>query len=232
MARGVQFGAAWTWSKAMNYVDSDTATVSMLVDRRVWNYGRAGFDRTHILKSSFMWDVPKASRLWRNAVVKTVFDDWQVSGIASFISGAPDDITVSFTYTTDITGSPTNTPRVVVLQNPILPKSERTWSKNFNTSAFGPPAVGTFGNAPKDIIRGPGINNWDISTFKNIRLPWEKVKLQFRGELYNAFNHTQYSALDTASRFDQKANQTNTALGQFTAARQPRRIQPALRASF
>ena len=119
-----------------------------------------------------------------------------------------------------------------VLQNPVLPKGERTWERNFNTGAFGPPAVGTFGNASKDVIRGPGINNWDISTFKNIPLPWEKLKLQFRGELYNAFNHTQYSAFDTAARFDQKGAQTNAGFGQFTAARQPRRIQLALRANF
>ena len=72
-------------------------------------------------------------------------------------------------------------------------------SRNFNTEAFRAPAVGTVGNAPKDVIRGPGRNNWDISVFKYFTLPGEGVKLQFRGEFYNAFNHTQFSGVDTTA---------------------------------
>jgi hypothetical protein len=114
----------------------------------------------------------------------------------------------------------------------VLAKSDRTWTRNLNTDAFGPPAVGTFGNAPKDVFRLPGINNFDISTFKNIHLPSERVKLQLRGEFYNAFNHTQYSGVDTALRFDAQGKQISTTLGQFTSARSPRRVQLALRANF
>ncbi len=109
-------------------------------------------------------------------------------------------IGLSFAYSTDITGSPTDGARIVVVGNPILPKFMHTFSQNFNPSAFAPPAVGTFGNAPKDVIRGPGINNWDISLFKKIPLPGERLKLQFRGEFYNAFNHTQFKSLDTSAR--------------------------------
>jgi hypothetical protein len=92
--------------------------------------------------------------------------------------------------------------------------------------------VRTFGNAPKDVIRGPGINNWDISLFKNFRLGSERRKLQFRCELYNAFNHTQFSSLDTAARFDSQGKQVNARFGEFTDANLPRRIQLALRLDF
>jgi hypothetical protein len=233
-ARGLQFGASWTWSKAMGYADTDQGSlVSTLVNPRVWNYGRSGFDRTHIVKLNWMWDVPRASRVWKNAVVRKALDDWQISGITSFVSGAPSGIGATLTYTTDISGSPTDTAaRVVLIGKPTLPKSERTFSRNFNTEAFAPPAIGTFGNGAKDLVRGPGINNWDISVFKKISLPTERVKLQFRGELYNAFNHTQFSAFDTAARFDQQGRQTNARFGEFTSARQPRRMQLALRLSF
>ena len=233
-ARGLQFGASWTWSKAMGYADTDQSSlVSTLIDPRVFNYGRSGFDRTHIAKFNWMWDVPKASRRWNNVVVRKAFDDWQISGITSFVSGAPSGIGVSLTATTDITGSPTDTAaRVVLIGNPTIAKSERTFSRNFNTEAFAPPAIGTFGNGAKDLVRGPGINNWDISLFKKIALPVEKLKLQFRGELYNAFNHTQFSAFDTAARFDAQSKQTNARFGEFTSARQPRRMQLALRLSF
>ncbi len=231
-SRGMQFGVAWTWSKAMDYADGDSANVSTLIDRRIWNYGKAGFDRTHIVKLNWTYDVPRASRRWNNAFSRYVLDGWQISGIASFISGAPSGIGLGLTSTLDITGSPTDSARVVVLSNPILPKSERTFERNFNTEAFGVPAQGSVGNAPKDVIRGPGINNFDISLFKNFRLPGDRFKLQFRGEGYNAWNHTQFSALDTATRFDAQGRQTNARLGEYTAARNSRRIQLALRLNF
>ena len=98
--------------------------------------------------------------------------------------------------------------------------------------AFAPPAVGTFGNASKDVVRGPGINNWDISMFKNIPLPIERWRMQFRAESYNTFNHTQYSSFDTGARFDAQGRQVNTRLSEFTAARSPRRLQLALRLTF
>jgi hypothetical protein len=120
----------------------------------------------------------------------------------------------------------------VVGEKPTLPKNERTFSRNFNTSAFRPPAVGTFGNAAKDLFRGPGINNWDLSLFKTIPLGSERRTLQFRGEFYNAFNHTQFSGLDTTTRFDAQGRQVNERFGEFTSARASRRVQLALRLHF
>ena len=121
---------------------------------------------------------------------------------------------------------------MVLIADPIIPKSDRSFGHNFNTDAFAPPAVGTFGNAAKDLIRGPGTNNWDVSAFKNIPLGSERRKLQFRSEFYNAFNHTQFSSLDTTARFDQRGNQVNAGFSQYTAASAPRRIQFALRFIF
>ena len=101
-----------------------------------------------------------------------------------------------------------------------------------SVKAFAPPVVGTFGNAPKDVFRGPGINNWDLSTFKNIRLPWERCKMQLRGEFYNAFNHTQFSGVNSTAQFNPSGVQSNAAFGNYTSARNPRRIQVALRLNF
>ncbi len=231
-AQTIQYGVSWTWSKAMDYVDSDTGGVSSLIDPKVWNYGKAGFDRTHALNVYWIWDVPRASGVWKNIFSRKVLDDWQLSGIATFQSGSPSGIGLGFVASTDITGSPTDGARVVVLENPVLPKSRRTFSRFFNTNAFRPPAVGTFGNAPKDVFRGPGINNWDISLFKNIPVGSERRKLQFRAELYNAFNHTQFSGVDTGTRFDAQGRQVNARFGEFTSARAARRIQLALRFTF
>ena len=103
--------------------------------------------------------------------------------------------------------------------------------RNFRTDVFALPALGTFGSAARSVIRGPGTNNFDIAIFKNFPVH-EKVRVQFRAELYNAFNHTQFTGLDTTARFDNTGRQVNTRMGQFISARDPRQIQFALRVYF
>ncbi|HMV51063.1 MAG TPA: hypothetical protein PLD20_19405 [Blastocatellia bacterium] len=75
-----------------------------------------------------------------------------------------------------------------MIADPVLSKGERTFDRNFNTAAFRAPAQGTLGTAAPTLLHGPGINNHGIAFFKNFRFV-EKLNLQFRGELYNAFNH-------------------------------------------
>jgi len=228
-ARGWQFGASWTWSKTMDFNDNDTDGVSTLVPVRVWNYGLASFDRTHVAKINWLWDIPRTP--WKSLPVRLALNDWQVSGIASFVSGAPLGIGYSTTTSIDITGSPTDGARIVVTGNPVLPKSERTFSRNFRTEVFQLPEKGDLGNAAKTLIRGPGVNNWDVAVFKTVPLR-EPMRLQFRLEFYNAFNHTQFSALDTTARFEPTGKQVNARFGEYTAARNPRQIQLALRFYF
>ena len=91
--------------------------------------------------------------------------------------------------------------------------------------------MGTVGNAAPYIMRGPGINNWDLAIFKNFPIR-EPLKLQFRAEMYNTFNHTQFSAWNTTARFDASGNQINGQLGQATAAYNPRQVQFAIRFLF
>lgn len=231
-AKRIGYTLAWTWSKAMDYADNETGRISTFISPRVWNYGKAGFDRTHVVKSSWNWELPKASRLWNTRFTRNVLDQWQLTGIGTLMSGAPLGIGLSSPSSTVVSGSPTDGARVLVLHNPILPKDQRTFGRNFDTSAFGVPANGTVGNAPKDVIRGPGIANVDISAFKNIRLPAERYKMQFRSEFYNAPNHTQFSALDTNAQFNGQGVQTNARFGAFTAARAARRLQFALRLTY
>ena len=119
-----------------------------------------------------------------------------------------------------------------MLTNPILPKRERTFSRFFRTDAFGRPARGASGNAPKDVIRGPGLNNWDLSLFKNFPIASETRLLQLRWEMYNAFNHTQFTAVDTSTRFAPDGSQTNTRFGSYIAANPPRQMQLSLRFIF
>ncbi len=228
-ARSMQFGGSWTWSKAMDFNSSETELMSNLITARTYAYGLSALDRTHVAKINWLWDIPELKSGAK--LLRAAMNHWQLSGIASFVSGMP--MPVNFTQVTasDITGSPTDNARIVVTGNPILPKGERTFDRNFRTEVFKLPARGTFGNAARTVIRGPGINNWDASLRKSISIT-ERLKVQFRWELYNAFNHTQFSDLDNTARFDSQGRQVNARFGAFTAARSPRIMQFALRATF
>jgi hypothetical protein len=80
--------------------------------------------------------------------------------------------------------------------------------------------------------RQTGFRRSGLSFVKNFAIR-EPMKLQFRAEMYNAFNHTQFSGVDSTSRFDaQGLPITNSTFGQVTSARTPRQMQLALRFVF
>jgi len=131
----------------------------------------------------------------------------------------------------DITGSPTDGARLDLRGNPKLPRGERTFERNFRTDAFSLPRVGTYGNAGKFPLRGPGANNWDVAIFKNVPIR-EQAAIQLRWEMYNALNHTQFLAFDNAARFTPAGEQVNRGFGQYTVARNPRQMQLGMRFTF
>jgi len=235
--RGLQFGVAYTYSKAMDYTDGDRDGVATYRPYRVWNYGRALYDQTHVMVINYTWDLPRATRLWDNKAVKALFDNWQLSGITAFASGTPAGVGYTLVDTgTDITGGGDGG-RIVITGDPNLSDSQRTVAPTgfvqwINPAAFARPARGDFGNAPKDVFRNPGTHNWDFSLFKNIPLKSESRRLQFRWEVYNAFNHTQWSGIDTTARFDASGKQVNTRFGQVNGARTARVMQGSLRLTF
>jgi hypothetical protein len=248
-SRGLQFGAAWTWSKAMAYSDGDQGAVSTYVSRREFDYGLASYDRTHVLALNYLWNVPRLSRVIQNPFVRAAFDGWQISGITRFQSGAPLSLgtlsTGNLDGSLDLTGGGDGW-RAVMLSNPVLPKDKRTVEQYFNVAAFAPPGVGgpapknlqdvvrilALGNTPSTFGRGPGLNNWNLSLFKNIPIR-EKSYVQFRAEAYNAFNHTQFSSVNTTPKWNYTTGAITAAqFGQVTAARDPRIMQFALRLNF
>jgi hypothetical protein len=228
-ARSLQFGVSWTWSRYLDSADFDNTAVSPFVPARAWNYGPSSMDRTHNLRMSWLYDLPKSK--WNNPASRLILDGWQFSGINSFISGAPANVAFTTTNNADITGTASATAHVNLTCSPSLPKSSRTFYSFFNTSCFQEPAVGTLGDPAHAYLRGPGINNWDLSFFRNFPIR-ERMRLQLRLEMYNAFNHTQFSGVDFTSRFDPTGKQVNPTFGQINASRTPRQMQLALRFNF
>jgi len=246
-SQGLQFGAAYTFSRSRDFTsNNETGTganmqVATYQDPAAWNYGLSSYDQPHVAVINYTWDLPKASARWNNAVARALLDNWQISGLTTFASGNPVNVTFTTTDAADITGggdtirytqAPTGSGVPLLIGDPNLPSDQRSLLAWFNTSAFARPARGNAGTSPKDVVRGPGINNSDITLFKNIPLASGRRRLQLRWEIYNVFNHTQFSTVDSAARFDPQGNQVNARFGQVITTRAPRVMQVAARVVF
>ena len=148
---------------------------------------------------NFSYDAPPLSRVLSNRAVRYVFDNWVVSGIAQFVTGTPSGVGFSTTDGTDQTGGGDGQ-RINVVGDAFA--GGHTFYSWFNTAAFARPGKNDFGNAARVVIRNPGVNNFDLALSKRIPVAGEKRYLQIRWEAYNAFNHTQYSGLNTSARFN------------------------------
>jgi hypothetical protein len=249
-SRGLQFGVAWTWSRAMAYADGDQGTVSGSNPPGVWNYGLASYDRTHVLALNYLVTLPSIDRFMKIGLTRRILDGWQIAGTTRFESGAPlfwgngingnDSATDgnsnksfgtgNLTDGADLTGGSEGW-RPDIVGNPELPANQRSFDRWFNTAAFARPAKGTHGEAPSVVVRGPGMNNSNVALFKNFHVR-DRVNLQIRAEAYNVFNTTQFSKVDTTPKFDPAGNQVNADFGRVTATRDARVMQFALRVSF
>ena len=266
---GLGFGLSYTYSKTMDYSDEYNKLTES--GSGGWNviptypgldapgasdplravaYGLAGYDRTHIMRFNWVWDVPSLAHYWNNFVSRAIFSGWEWSGITTFENGPPYGIDMTFTgAATDVLGGG-DSPRVVLTGNPMPSGWHSTPDEYFDTSVFTAPALGQYGNAGKTVFRGPGINNWDMKVSRYFHLT-ERSSFQVAGEFYNAFNHTNFTLSDSSggnAKFswqqpkDANGNtvatapfqwvQVNSDFGRLTGARSPRIIQVELRLTF
>jgi hypothetical protein len=228
-SQGFQFGMSYTWSHALGTGTNDGDTLATYQSWRVWNYGPPLFDQRQILTFTYVWDLPRASKLVPNPLVKFVFDNWEISGVSTFAKGLPSGVYLGTDTGVDIAGGGDGVRPNLVADATKGGGSFYHW---FNTSAFALPAIGTAGNAPVSPIYGPGQNNFDLTLMKKFPLWSDKRSLEFRSEFYNAFNHTQYDAVDSGAVFNASGQQINGTFGQVIATRPPRVIQFSLRLEF
>ena len=93
----------------------------------------------------------------------------------------------------------------------------------FDPTPFSPETIGILGNSNRRFFHGPGFNNWDLALHKNTRIG-ERMALEFRAELFNVFNHAQFT--------NPRGDINGSDFGQITNARDPRIGQMALKLSF
>ncbi len=230
MKNGLQYGVAYTFSKLLGVGAADFDGVSPCFSMRKRNYGLISYDATHALVINYVYELPNLAARWHKGYLNQVFGYWRLSGITTFQSGFPFTPTFSTSDTADLTGSSEGA-RITVVCDPKLPKDQRTFERTFRTEFFKRTPKGDFGNAGIGLLRGPGIENFDISVTKRFPIT-EQRYFWLRGESFNAFNHTQFSGVSSAARFDPAGNQFNLNFGAYTSARNPRRIQLSLRFMF
>ena len=151
-----------------------------------------------------------------NRAADTVVGGWQVSGIGTFKNGGPLDVTSDQNLSYSFGGNQNPD----ILRNPTL--SHPTVAKWFDTTAFAFAQPLTFGTARRNLsnLRGPGIDNWDLSLQKFFQFN-DRIKLQFRSEFFDAFNHPHFTNPDTALG--------DQAFGTVQGSFAPRDIQLALK---
>ena len=216
----------YTWSKAFSEVDSDTAAIGYAYDRNR-EYGLAGYDRTHIVTTDFVYELPflRAAK----GFVRTAFGGWQMNGIARFWTGPPAGISSNGNVGQTVGGI-----RADYLGSNLYPTTQDRYNY-FNVYTFGRPVDGSLGNTGKTVIRLPGINEWDLSLYKNFRVT-ERMNFQLRWETFNTFNHTQWAAVNTGLSLPnpgmamQPANKGT--FGEVSDTRDPRTMQIAVKFLF
>jgi hypothetical protein len=239
--RGVQFGAAYTWQRGRGTQDEDGDAQSTALSRPAdFFYSVTAQSQTHTLVLNYTWNVPDIPI--GNRVVSSLVNGWQVSGIHGFVTGEWAPVTFSTLDNFDFTGGEGGQGQDVNGLRYVRPNMSGDpndfkgdpltgW---FDTAAFTRPSGrGDIGNAPRNAVVRPGINNWDLALFKNFRLG-ERRALQFRAEAFNVLNHTQFSDVDRNAQFDAAGNQVNPNFGTAvnSTTRPPRIIQLSFRLNF
>ncbi len=187
LANGFTVLGNYTFSKTITDVDSSTVGVAIgagsfgpnTIKNLKDNKGPAVFDRPHQLNLSAVYELP----FFKKGKQRFVLGGWQVAPIWTAFQGAyltPGNFNVLFTGA-----------RPDALRNPNLARGSRTIDRWFDTEAIQNATPGRFGNSGKGIIQGSGNNSWDINFAKNFQIN-DKHRVQFRAELFNAFNHAQF----------------------------------------
>lgn len=198
-AKGLQFRGVYTFSKTLD--DGDNMNTSVATNSPAFlsnplnpdaDYGRASFDIRNSGVVQAIYDLPFArqqgqpGQSWQHLL----FGNWQISGIVTAQSGIP--------FTPQLSYNPSNDGDT---RNPVRP----SWNPNFtgkvvlgspseyfNPLAFIQPLPGTYGNVGRNVLEGPSLVQTDMSLAKRFSLS-ERFGLQFRAELFNILNHTNFN---------------------------------------
>jgi hypothetical protein len=190
MSQGIQADAHYTWSRTRDMGTHSNGGGQTMDNYDIWrDYGPAIWDVPHRFVASYIYDLPFLKDSTQ-PILKHVVAGWQVSGVTTLQSGTPVNVTIG-TDPANIGISGQQRPNLVgaapslnCVPNPASPPQLMNC---FDTAAFAVPAPFTFGNAPRNVLRGPKSLVSDLSLMKNVLLGGGAT-FQIRVEMFNVFN--------------------------------------------
>jgi hypothetical protein len=252
-SRGLSFRAAYTLAKTTDVTSGFHSRSSGYTDPfdPGLDHALADFDATHRFVFSASWELPTPKGLKDARVLRKIVEGWKANVITTFQSGQP--FTIYSNNDNSLQGNFLDRPNLIGKVIKIDPRRVSSFSASaancaaepadadgnitgnfyFDPTAFdctfnsdghlAPGSIASFGNLGRNVLRGPGINNWDVSFLKRTTLR-ESKQLEFRAEFFNAFNHAQFLNPDR--------NGFDATFGEVSQTRGPRLIQFAVKLHY
>jgi hypothetical protein len=221
-SHSVTLTANYTWSKSIDEVSyqTDLCGINIIDPYNIRAYrGVSDFNVPQRFVLNYLWQLPSP----KGGLDRALLGGWETSAILDVQSGFPLNITSGGDYSYSLPEVGNDQANIVSTPHYTQGSTSAKLSQWFTTSAFGPPASNSFGNAGRNILVGPGTFNIDFAAHKVFYLG-EVMRLQFRVEFFNFLNHPQFNNPDTGL--------SDSTFGQITTARAPRIIQGALKLFF
>jgi hypothetical protein len=223
MRDGLSLNAHYTWSRTLDMADHSNGGGAIVNDFDIWSdYSRASWDVPHRFVFSGIYELP----FFRNSgslLMRGLLGGWQVSGVATFQTGSPLNVTIQ--------GDRANVGRTP--QRPdVLRDVELTCEPNpsgpglincIDPTAFAQPAQFTFGNAPRNMLQGPGFSRTDLALSKSFNVAG-RTRAMVQAQVFNLFNEVNWGAPNTtfgAANF-----------GRVTSASSMRQMEVGVRVTF
>lgn len=224
-SRSSQINLAYTWSKNMTNSQNEFATAPQNPYDLRAEYARANLDRRHVLSVNYIYELPFYHE--QQGAAGRLLGGWQISGITYYFTGLGFSPATSSNDPSGLglLGSSPSAARPDVICDPNA-NAPNTFAQFYNKACFANPPAGVnrVGNAGRNTILGPSTTRFDATLAKSIRLG-ETSSLQLRWEVFNIFNHTNFTTLGLNIT-------TPATYGFVTATRDPRNMQLGIKFLF
>jgi hypothetical protein len=242
LTRGLQALASYTWSHCIDYGSENFSYPYIR--------GNCDYDVRHNLSTAVSYDFPNA---FKNKIARATLHHWAIDDRLTVRSAFPVTLNGQCTYVPTIQqyqclgldlvpGQPTylygaNCASVLQASGGLSPGQGCPGNRAVNANAFSQPPAGQFGDAPRNFVRGFGAWQMDLAVRREFPL-YERLKLQFRAEAFNIFNHPNFGTVNSSygyTTFGQATQTLAQSLGGLSPLYQmggPRSLQFALKILF
>jgi hypothetical protein len=237
-ANGFQIQGAYTWSHSLDWASDPlvpTAGNRQLprgLNVKQSELGNSDFDVRHRFVVNYLYELPfgRGRRWVADGILGKVLEGWQVSGVSTFASGTPFDIFCSRDSAHASRGQRCDLLSTPNPANAVPGFDPRTQTGPLREN-FDEPPFGRIGNLPRNAFTQPGIANWDMLIAKHTRIT-ERINLEFRTEIFNAFNRVQFGTPGQTFQDPGTFGQSTSQIGRSDGTSGARQFQFALKLHY